>query len=262
MRQSGCMETIVRDLMTTPAVTCASDGALSQAARTMQEAGTGSVIVTEQGKVVGILTERDLLRAAAAGGDSGDERVALWMTAHPGRPSAPTSESMPPGPASRRTTTGTCRWSRGTNWSASCRCGISWAWLRIRPSDETRGEGAARPGGRGDPPRRPLSAMSAARRASSTIGSTRRSSSQSRFPSRTRLAPPLPRCALPTAEESAAFTAEVAGAPAVAAGACGTAAAMLSTRGEPLQVLRSADIGPGCRVGLATHARPLAGRAA
>jgi citrate synthase len=48
----------------------------------MQEADTGSVIVTEQGKVVGILTERDLLRAAAAAGTP-STRVGLWMTAHP-----------------------------------------------------------------------------------------------------------------------------------------------------------------------------------
>src|ERR1700728_4397377 len=82
------METIVRDLMTSPAVTCAADDSLAAAARTMQEADTGSVVVTELGKVVGILTERDLLRAAASGASAGEpdndrERVSLWMTAHP-----------------------------------------------------------------------------------------------------------------------------------------------------------------------------------
>ncbi len=77
------METIVRDLMTSPAVTCASTDSLALAARTMAEADIGSVVVTEQGKVVGILTERDLLRAAAAAAAPEDEEVALWMTAHP-----------------------------------------------------------------------------------------------------------------------------------------------------------------------------------
>ncbi len=62
------METIVRDLMTSPAVTCAADDSLAVAARTMQEADTGSVVVTDDGKVVGILTERDLLRATAGAG--------------------------------------------------------------------------------------------------------------------------------------------------------------------------------------------------
>jgi citrate synthase len=77
------METIVRDLMTSPAVTCASDDTLAAAALVMQGADTGSVVVTDDGKVVGILTERDLLRAAAGGGDPGREQVRLWMTSRP-----------------------------------------------------------------------------------------------------------------------------------------------------------------------------------
>ena len=79
----GCMETIVRDLMTSPAVTCAADDTLASAARAMQEADTGSVVVTDDGKVVGILTERDLLRAAAGRGDPDREQVRLWMTSRP-----------------------------------------------------------------------------------------------------------------------------------------------------------------------------------
>jgi citrate synthase len=77
------METTVRDLMTSPAVTCTADDTLVVAAEAMQGADTGSVVVTDDGKVVGILTERDLLRAAAAGGDPGHELVRLWMTARP-----------------------------------------------------------------------------------------------------------------------------------------------------------------------------------
>ena len=77
------METIVRDLMTSPAVTCAADETLGSAARAMQGADTGSVVVTDEGKVVGILTERDLLRAAAGRGDPDREQVRLWMTSRP-----------------------------------------------------------------------------------------------------------------------------------------------------------------------------------
>ena len=77
------METIVRDLMTSPAVTCTADDTLAAAAQAMAEADTGSVVVTDDGKVVGILTERDLLRAAAAAGEPDHERVRLWMTAQP-----------------------------------------------------------------------------------------------------------------------------------------------------------------------------------
>jgi citrate synthase len=77
------METIVRDLMTSPALTCAADDTLATAAHAMQQAETGSVVVTDDDKVVGILTERDLLRAAAAVAEPGHERVRLWMTAQP-----------------------------------------------------------------------------------------------------------------------------------------------------------------------------------
>ena len=77
------METVVRDLMTTPAVTCTSADTLAAAARLMQQADTGSVIVTELGKTVGILTERDLLRAAATSARADHETVNLWMTPHP-----------------------------------------------------------------------------------------------------------------------------------------------------------------------------------
>src|ERR1039458_8957238 len=77
------METVVRDLMTSPPVTCTSTDSLAVAARTMADADIGSVVVTELGKVVGILTERDLLRAAAATAGPQNEDVGLWMTAHP-----------------------------------------------------------------------------------------------------------------------------------------------------------------------------------
>jgi citrate synthase len=77
------METVVRDLMTTPAVTCTSADTLAAAARLMQRADTGSVIVTDLGKTVGILTERDLLRAAATSARPDQETVNLWMTPHP-----------------------------------------------------------------------------------------------------------------------------------------------------------------------------------
>ena len=79
----GYMETIVRDLMTSPAVTCAADDTLGEAARAMQEADTGSVVVTDEGKVVGILTERDVLRAAASGEDLSASMVSAWMTRDP-----------------------------------------------------------------------------------------------------------------------------------------------------------------------------------
>ena len=77
------METTVRDLMTSPALTCTAGTSLAGAADAMRAADTGSVVVTEEGKVVGILTERDLLKAAAAGSEPRREPVRMWMTARP-----------------------------------------------------------------------------------------------------------------------------------------------------------------------------------
>jgi citrate synthase len=77
------MATSVRDLMSTPPVTCDIGATLAGAARRMAETDIGSVVVTERDKVAGILTERDLLRAAAAGSDPRAEPLALWMTANP-----------------------------------------------------------------------------------------------------------------------------------------------------------------------------------
>src|SRR5579871_3245509 len=74
---------LVRDLMSAPVVTCDGSTTLEAAADRMREAAIGSVIVTGERKVTGILTERDLLRAAAAGADPKAEAVALWMTANP-----------------------------------------------------------------------------------------------------------------------------------------------------------------------------------
>jgi citrate synthase len=68
--------------MSRPAVTCRDSDSLTSAARLMNDSGIGSIVITDEGKVVGILTERDLLRAAAAGG-CWDDDVSAWMTANP-----------------------------------------------------------------------------------------------------------------------------------------------------------------------------------
>ena len=77
------MPTSVRDLMTSPPVTCDPDTSLADAAGTMHGHDIGSVIVTDGTKVTGIVTERDLLRAAAGHADPLMEPVHLWMTANP-----------------------------------------------------------------------------------------------------------------------------------------------------------------------------------
>jgi citrate synthase len=74
---------LVRDLMSAPVVTCPTDAPLTGAADQMKRAEVGSIVVVHEGKVAGILTERDLLRAAAASVDPALDTVSHWMTANP-----------------------------------------------------------------------------------------------------------------------------------------------------------------------------------
>ncbi len=77
------MPTAVHDLMSSPAVTCPADALLADASTLMDDRQIGSVVVTDRDAVVGILTERDLLRASATRADPRTESVRRWMTADP-----------------------------------------------------------------------------------------------------------------------------------------------------------------------------------
>ncbi len=77
------MPTAVAELMSSPPVTCPADTSLSDATTLMDRRQIGSVVVTERDAVVGILTERDLLRAAASQSDPRIESVRRWMTVDP-----------------------------------------------------------------------------------------------------------------------------------------------------------------------------------
>lgn len=55
--------------MTKPAVTDATTVSLAGAAELMWREQTGSLVIVEAGKIVGIITERDVLRTVAAGKD-------------------------------------------------------------------------------------------------------------------------------------------------------------------------------------------------
>jgi CBS domain-containing protein len=57
----------VSEIMTPAAVTDRADDTLAEAARKMWEQQTGSLVVTEGDELIGILTERDILRAVATG---------------------------------------------------------------------------------------------------------------------------------------------------------------------------------------------------
>jgi CBS domain-containing protein len=72
----------VGDLATAPVVSVRPDQSVRQAARVMMEHGTGSTVVLDGGALVGILTERDVLRAAATGTDLDATRVEQLMSPH------------------------------------------------------------------------------------------------------------------------------------------------------------------------------------
>jgi CBS-domain-containing membrane protein len=56
----------IRDVMSAPAVTVAPGSSVQDAARTMAEKKIGCLPVVENGRLVGILTENDVLRYAMA----------------------------------------------------------------------------------------------------------------------------------------------------------------------------------------------------
>ncbi|MGH9264415.1 MAG: citrate synthase [Acidimicrobiales bacterium] len=66
--------------MTSDVLTASAADALSKASARMIERGVGSIVVCDPGKPVGILTERDLVRAASSGDDLSAGTVGDWMT--------------------------------------------------------------------------------------------------------------------------------------------------------------------------------------
>ncbi len=75
---------MLRDLMTRDVLTTSPETSVAGAARAMTERRIGSAcVVDEGGRLLGIITERDVLRAAASGQDLGAERVTEWMTPDP-----------------------------------------------------------------------------------------------------------------------------------------------------------------------------------
>jgi CBS domain-containing protein len=69
--------------MTAAAVTDAPADTISEAAAKMWQQQTGSLLVMESEKLIGILTERDLLRCTAEGIDAKSTSIAEVMTAEP-----------------------------------------------------------------------------------------------------------------------------------------------------------------------------------
>jgi CBS domain-containing protein len=71
----------VGEVMASSLLTLAEDSTLIAAAEQMASRSVGSALVLEGERLVGIITERDVLRAVGSGNVDG--RVGEWMTRHP-----------------------------------------------------------------------------------------------------------------------------------------------------------------------------------
>jgi CBS domain-containing protein len=74
----------VADLMVKDVLTVDPSDTIGEAAEKMNAANVGAVVVVEDfARIVGIVTERDLLRAVAARARAAEARVRHWMTVDP-----------------------------------------------------------------------------------------------------------------------------------------------------------------------------------
>ncbi len=64
-------------------ITVAPEDTLGEVAERMSAQNVGAVVVKDFGRLIGVLTERDMLRAMAARVHTSDARVRQWMTANP-----------------------------------------------------------------------------------------------------------------------------------------------------------------------------------
>ncbi len=69
--------------MRTEVIVVAPEDTLGEVAERMSAVNVGAVIVKDFGRLIGILTERDMLKAMAARVHTSDARVREWMTEDP-----------------------------------------------------------------------------------------------------------------------------------------------------------------------------------
>ncbi len=59
----------VSDIMVRPVITASPDAAISEVAKKMSRRRAGSVVITAKGRIIGIVTETDLIKLAAGARD-------------------------------------------------------------------------------------------------------------------------------------------------------------------------------------------------
>ena len=82
-QRGGARPAVLRDLMSTNVFTTTPETSVTEAAAGMVRARVGSAIVIQGSFLAGILTERDVLRAAASAEDLLRSPVSAWMTRDP-----------------------------------------------------------------------------------------------------------------------------------------------------------------------------------
>jgi CBS domain-containing protein len=75
--------TVLRDVMRTDYISVEPHDTLGEVAQRLVDARTGAAIVKDFGRMIGILTERDMLKAMAGRVHTSEARVREWMTADP-----------------------------------------------------------------------------------------------------------------------------------------------------------------------------------
>ncbi|MGH3266290.1 MAG: CBS domain-containing protein [Trebonia sp.] len=85
----------IRELMNDHVLSAAPETPVSAAAAAMVRGKVGSALIMQGTFLAGILTERDVLRAAASGDDLTKAPVSEWMTSDPqyAEPETPTEEA-------------------------------------------------------------------------------------------------------------------------------------------------------------------------
>src|SRR5436309_2696094 len=82
--ETGAPTARIGDIMTRPIYTVTGDVCVADVAKALAKGRFGSAVVADgDGRLAGILTERDVLRAAASGADLTAATAAEWMTANP-----------------------------------------------------------------------------------------------------------------------------------------------------------------------------------
>ena len=79
----GAKERTVADVMTRDVLTASASDTIAAATEHMRDHKVGSVVVVDGRRPIGILTERDLVKIAAAGADPAIAKVSEWMTSSP-----------------------------------------------------------------------------------------------------------------------------------------------------------------------------------